>query len=210
MRNFNTEQTRANIRKIFESAHAEELATGLNWYYDAHQFAKYLAEKYIVPRGFEYEKALDMACGVIAVLSPSNYWEKNKQDAENFCKHHPAWNVKASTYGTNCVKAVLILDGDLSQVRGQKVTRFYQNIRYPDTATCVTVDRHALGVLLGYAPDKTEQRLTKVEYLSAEDAYRQVAKEYGIRVNQLQAVTWEVWRKRWAYQPSFDCLSIPF
>lgn len=227
----NTEETRQNIRNLFQSAHPEEVNQGLCWYYDAHLVAQACADKL---HWEPYDVALDVASAVIATLSPMNEWGMNVADAQWLVEHYQdieiaeqdnytsdqAWRrsvgydvqIKAEMeghsqgqqYAENWGKALLILrTGQIPEFcRGPKVTRFYRNIRSPESSVDVTIDRHAINALVGRTTDDSERStLRGMRYETAVAAYLKVAEELGLRPWQLQAVVWCAQKNRFGFQP---------
>ena len=111
-----------NLVSIIEDASVEEYQDGLSWYAEAHEIARSLSDRYDI--------SLEQAAGVIAVLSNSTRWAQNVAFAQKAClSWHDGSRVPVGLYHSWMTRKVYaILDGDLSQVKGPKVTPFYRNI----------------------------------------------------------------------------------
>lgn len=141
------------------------------------------------------------AAAIIAVLSPMQNWDVNLRMAKLVYSGESARGL-----GANVAKADAIMAGAIpeSVVKGPKVTSFWQNIAYPNDATPVTVDRHAIDIACGKVLSDDERAFTirgKDGYAKVATMYRRAAeilsKEYGREIlpQQVQAVTWIYWRK---------------
>jgi len=127
-------------------------------------------------------------CGVFAALSPGCHVERNHQLASEMLAtgdcNHP--------YGNATRKARAIAEGgdpDLV-LGGQKVRSFYANLLDPLDPMPVTIDRHQ-SVILGW-PNRELERAGA--YDLAADIHRWLAAKYGLRPNELQALTWSYHR----------------
>jgi hypothetical protein len=178
----------SNILRIYHAATEEEKNSGLSWYLEAREYSKELSEKYSI--------RFEVAAAVLAALSPLNYWNRNKVDAENTIKFHRGLGgyPRSTTPKRNIEKALKILKTGkiLKYLSGDKVTRFFENIINPNSNR-VTVDRHAIAIALN---DRSIKSIPARYYGDFETAYKQAAKIVGLRPNRLQAVTWVVWRTR--------------
>jgi hypothetical protein len=183
----------SNILTTFNSATAEQLNEGLNWYNKAHKYAKMLSEKYNV--------SLAKVCGIISALSPSTNWNKNIKDTEELLKGNSTH--KFSAYGHNVLKAYKILNAALdmdvelffSLKTGAKTLNFYRNILEPKNANYVTIDRHAYAIWIG-SEGSGEARITLKLYREIAQDYVKVAEQLRILPAQLQAVTWVAYREQ--------------
>ena len=191
-----------NIRKVFLDASNEEIRAGLDWYQEAHEFAKRLAEQYQIP--------LETVAGVIVAISPNCSWEQNKKDAETLIsayKRNPGrvTRVRISTWSNNRLKAIRILrtnkpEAYLNPRTGPKTHGFYHNIAF-QSVEHVTIDRHAFGVLTGIrystpSGNGPYYHMTPYKYRTGREAYKQVASEVGLQPYQLQAITWLTWKRK--------------
>lgn len=191
--------TSKNIQAVFNLATLSDTNSGLNWYADAHSFARDLADQYDVSK----LKVL----GVIASLSPRNRWERNKVDAETMIKVYSAGgdyddllDLKVCTFTANKIKAARILTLDCASdteikviLSGPKMIEFYHCIQELDD---VCIDGHAYSIWLGdrvtlaKVPSigKKLRATIKADYIEA-------ANVLGVSPYQAQAVTWCAWRR---------------
>lgn len=179
-----------NILTIYNQATPEELQGGLGWYQEAKDFAQDCSQKFGFP--------LEVVAAIISALSPATDWEINKADTlrvlENNTTHRYA------TYGQNVRKAFEIRNNpDLWSELGtcfpsDKTFNFFHNICQPEANVHVTIDRHALSVALGQT--REDKTVTRVEYRELSRHYKTAAKRLNVLPQQVQAVTWVVWRNR--------------
>ena len=187
-----------NIKAIYQLATLTERQDGINWYPNARQIARGLAERHDI--------TLPQAIGVIAALSPRNRWERNVQDADSLITAFQAGGAeqaqltKVCTFGANKAKAIRILQDPYAQhdevrviLSGPKLQEFYTCIA---DGTDVCIDGHAFCI---WAANRTGlkdvpaigvklRREIKADYLSA-------AKELGITPSACQAITWVTYRR---------------
>lgn len=181
----NLTPTASNVLDVFSTADPETMVEGLEWYNDAHAFAKYLSP-YKISKG----------AGVIAALSPMMGWESNKKQA-----------LRAFLNGTadglglirNCAKAERILYGadPLTVLSGNKVRAFYSTILDPNGFAIPVIDRHAFDIAVGRVTDDATRSILSKRgiYEDFGAAYVAAAKAAGVSAPQMQAVTWVAWRK---------------
>ena len=192
-----------NIITTYLVADERERAIGDDWYRAAHVFAQGLTK---ARKGL----TISQACGIVAALSPQLSWRANQVAAVQLVRTGTA----GAVLGSNLAKARAILTGadvretlgfnDPEKVKrgqGAKVRSFYLNILDPVRSTAVTVDRHAVAVAFGHLPEGREQVNLlgrRGGYESVADAYREAADLLGTTPLRVQAVTWTVWRNRFA------------
>lgn len=184
----------AMVRRIlarYDAATPEQVAEGTVWYEQARTFAADLADRY--PFTFE------QVAYVIAALSPQVPWGKNKSstidaldaflggwDGETKLPDYPG-------YSANGKKAHAILSGNLSVLRGPKVTAFAAAIMGDLSHTVVDVwatraaRSRAANLLVSY----TQEELPGApEHRAIAEAYRRAAGHRGIEPAVCQAVVW--------------------
>jgi hypothetical protein len=188
-----------NICRIYAQANEFDLKSGLDWYVRTREYIQEQADKFGYP--------LENAVGAYAVISPSLTKELNDRQLVTAMTVHSLGlsveDAKIGVYGMpNKRKAMRCLDGDLSAVGGDKVTRFYRNLLGTGDMD-VTVDRWALRVGLADPTIQDTQGLTKTQYEQVHDAYVTASEQTGLLPLQVQAVTWEVFRNRY-YRKSED------
>jgi len=186
----------SNIIAHFNQATPAEYAAGVRWYPDAHAYAADLAQ--------QHGQTIATVCGIIAALSPSNKWPRNKADAAAILQQGPAASV--ATYNTNKAKALAIAHGaaPLDILRGRKVRAFYQNILNPACNQTITIDRHAARIAYRLKATlqtadiakKALQRVGTYDRLTVcyQKALTQLS-HHELSLCQLQAVTWLVYKR---------------
>ncbi|HKZ21139.1 MAG TPA: hypothetical protein VJQ57_13645 [Acidimicrobiia bacterium] len=172
-----------NIRSVWFMASDIQLATGRNWYPEAHATARLLADGDV-----------RTGAGLLAALSPQTAWWLNVELA---CEAYEAGTAGRHT-GDSCSKANRILAGeDPVDVlpMGRKTGHFYRAILDPSDAGAVCVDRHAHDVAVGIPYGDWPRGLsTPSRYDLIADCYREVALQLGELPSTVQAVTWVAWR----------------
>ena len=186
-----------NILAIYGQASEDEIQGGLSWYADAHNFAREQAEKHGL--------SIEIVAGIVSALSPGTDWERNKADAMQVLAGNESHGF--GSYGHNVRKAFEIRAvGQQERVEkyfpADKTFNFYHNIVNPAAAKYVTIDRHALSV--GIGATRADKTVTKVEYRELARHYNLAAKKLGILPQQVQAVTWVVWRNRKGYKSKYS------
>jgi len=174
-----------NILRIWKMTTEDERN---DWYRDANTFASVIA----------YNKtSLSKMCGVIAALSPRLSWRMNMNVAKDFLN-----TGTCGTMGANIRKSQRIMESDstdkaiLTILNGPKTSAFYLNIRYPNKANVVTIDRHAQSVALGYwTTDDDYSGMTKAQYEFFVQCYTMAAMHVGVSPSLMQSATWVRWRK---------------
>jgi hypothetical protein len=188
-----------NICKTYAEATDFDMKSGLDWYVRTREYIRSESAKFGYP--------LPNAVGCYAVISPSLTKELNDIQFITAMKVHTLGlsleDAKIGVYGMpNKRKAMRCLDGDLSAVGGDKVTRFYRNLLGVGDMD-VTVDRWALRVALDDETIRDTQGLTTIQYKEVHDAYVSASEDLGLLPLQTQAVTWEVFRNKY-YRNSED------
>ncbi len=190
-----TQYTR-NILKVYKQCTEEEIAHGVTWYADAKSYAYDICDKYELP--------LHIVVGVIAALSPTNEWYMNLRNADDMCKVFTEGgyveDCRPSTYNTMRDKAWSILQSmphnssDVAFIlRGPKITDFFWCILGDDT--CV-IDGHAWCIANN--DRRTLQNVPNIGKALRQDlqeAYRRAAVKHDMTAYQMQAATWEAWKR---------------
>ncbi len=187
----NAKRIKTRLSHWYDLAEARHIASGKNWYREAHDFARELAHMHGV--GFH------RTVGVIAALSPSVFWELNKRQAESligaYADGADLTSVTVSTYGKQADKARRILTDavscadvtDILGVRAFKTLAFFSNLySYPDSL-CVTVDQHIIDAA-GYGRFWVQSAIWCYELLA--EAICLLAKEVNLRPYEVQAIIW--------------------
>jgi hypothetical protein len=191
----NLDITRRKLQGWIKLLSARHIATGRQWYSQAHCFAEEVSKAYSLP--------IEKVVGVLAVLSVQNRWDVNKRDCEAFCRaHHEGLDledVSVATYDSQKAKAIAILhadkDTDILSLIGKrtavKTKAFYDNILIPEKSYSVTIDRwifRGLGIDL---EDKAYQgNSVPPVYRALEELFRLEAIKLKLRPCQLQAAIW--------------------
>lgn len=186
-----------NILKVYRMATEAEHLHGTTWYVQAQTLAQAMSDYHQVP--------LRIVVGVIAALSPNNKWERNTKDADTMIAAYLRGDhvdvCRPSTYTKMRDKAWLIIasmpdtdDEVMTILNGQKIVSFFKNIMGYDT---VTVDGHAYNIARYKRVTLTDDdtNISKSVYLEMQEAYQRAAKRVGLKVYQLQAITWVVWKR---------------
>lgn len=186
-----------NILKVYRQATHQEHERGTKWYADAKAQAQEIANLHDVP--------LRIVVGVIAALSPNNKWDRNLKDASNmiavFLRGDPVDVCKPCTYTKMRDKAWSVIEqmpqDDVSVMKvlnGQKIVSFFSNIMGHDNCT---IDGHAYNIAKGKRVTLTDNEtgMGKAEYQKMQAAYYRAAKRIGLKVYELQAITWVVWKR---------------
>lgn len=198
-----TTKTVNNILRVYDNAECD----GMDWYQEAHEFARGLAGKYLLPKKDADKQVLTKVCGIIASLSPLKTWEQNKIIAEEFLRDG---KVKHTKLFKGKAKEILLSDGNIDTVaeilNGNKITSFFLNILDPYNNTVVTIDRHAVSIAINQMVDPV---MTDNQYEFFVNAYRIAAMRRNVRPSQMQAITWVKWRELKGYvEPVED--DLPF
>lgn len=182
-----------NIVRIYANASDFDMESGLHWYERTRAYCEHWALYFDIP--------LPNVVGAYAVISPSLNKETNDKQLIDMLIAHvgglPFEWLKVGVYGMrNKMKAKRCLEGDLTAVGGDKVTRFYRNILGIGDDD-VTVDRWALRVALNDPTIMDTQGMTKKQYEHVHAAYVAASETLGVKPLQCQAVTWEVLRNKY-------------
>ena len=185
-----------SLERWMESATPSQRYSGLHWYEEAQEWAKYLSDTFGIDR---YKSA-----AVISSLSPNNQWARNKVDAFNVCQ---AWkdgktadDVKVCTYGANKRKAFAILDGDTEiTAKSPKTHAFAANVGLL-AADFVTVDKWHIRACLCSPKEGVQEAVescTPAQYRRIEAITLKLARKYGLKGYEVQAVIWVAIKDNW-------------
>lgn len=163
------------------------LQEGLGWYLAANSIARDISTDTGV--------AVAQCAGVLAALSPQTSWAENIRLAHEACSDPTTPTTGHTTDATDKADRILTGEDPLAVLGGRKVRSFYRNILTPTTAGPVTVDRHAIDLLVGRKGAVNDRILERPgAYVYAAAAYRAAARELAILPHQAQAIAWLVWR----------------
>lgn len=192
-KNLSRTKVKNNILKIWDLTSEEDR---FDWYSEAFNQAIEIIQS---PENSlsQDNQTINKVCGVIAALSPVKRWEENIKCATEMINTGNCGHIKLFKD-----KAINIMSGDgdedfiLDTLSGNKIQSFYKNIRYPKDESCITIDRHALSIALGYWIDETDyQGMTTAQYKFFEDCFKQAAIKKGVTPLKMQSATWVKWRK---------------
>lgn len=168
-----------------------------DWYKNANVLAKIIAGT--MP-AYNYQGKLTnmrKVVGIIAALSPLKTWEQNLVLAREFLKSGTCGHM-----GQFVQKATDILNSSgtdediLDILNGRKITSFYLNIMYYESANYITIDRHALSVALGYwVTEEDYAGMTAAQYDFFVQCYCLAAAKVDVLPLRMQSATWVKWRK---------------
>ncbi len=164
-----------------------EVSQGMVWYQEAHDYAQYLADK--------YSHSSNSVCGIIAALSPSVRWDRNKLEAEwlmqSNLEDYEMEPFNFTTYGQGVIKAQRIYSMEkfewFNEKTGPKTYHFFHNILNPESPDWVTIDRHSYYTIFG---KYSNSGIKIAPYRKLAEHYKKAAKKLNILPNQLQAILW--------------------
>lgn len=192
-----------NIRKLYAEIPQADREASVNWYLRAHNEIRARYAKYELYQ--DYPDLQEGLCHVVAALSPGVRWDTNLEDFERLLSVWPECeNVSVRTYPAQRDKASRILLGVTQAVKtnwreilkGPKERAFAHNLAYPEAERELTLDFHAISIATNYRYTyDTAPQLKVAERAAIDRAYRAVAAENNLKACQLQAITWEWWRK---------------
>lgn len=191
-------RVRRRFRKIWEGATEDQRRRGENWYREASWSMWGISWR----TGVKHVKV----CGVVAALSPSVEWERNRREAERMCK---AWGpyggrrgeeISITTYRSQRAKAEQILELTederlLERVleslgrRAFKTKAFCQAIARPGRwvpGQMVVIDRHMIRAS-GW---EGTLWITRGHYEMLSQEVERLGMKVGVRPDAVQATIW--------------------
>lgn len=179
-----------NILRTWQHSTDLERLEGLQWYRTAQQDC--------IP----LHSNLEIACGVVAAISPGLKWAVNIEAARRIIAGQSVAGL-GRIWGKNYAKAIAIIGGTspdtvLGQKKqsGMKVRAFYACLINPENWVSVVIDVHAYSVWTGERYTlETMVSLTKRQYDNVASDYRRVADRLNVLPHQVQATTWLAWRR---------------
>lgn len=175
----------ANIISVYNQATPEEKEYWGQWYHNAKSGVQDLATEFNLP--------FPVVAAIVAVLSPGNRWHGNLIAAEKLLNGDP----KVNAYPRQADRARAILKtGDTSLVTGPKVSVFFKSLLDPKSVEKdMVLDSHAINIWRGVKTSiKALKNPTVSERAQMIKDYQQAAKELGVPVQAVQAVTWYIWK----------------
>ena len=186
---------KGNLKRWFNLASTKEINAGLQWYKEAQDFSKYLAETYRIDTY--------TAATVISCLSPNNKWNRNKIDSEAVIKTYQdgksSDDIKVCTYNANKNKAFKALQGLKINKSAPKTHAFAMNVGLLDP-NHITIDKWHLRACLLKPKDGIEQVVetcSNVQYKRIEAITANLAKDLNLRGYELQAIIWVTIKNEW-------------
>jgi len=189
------------VNNILSTYQKRTEADEFDWYREANEYAQYLAR--------HTGATLIQCCGVIAAFSPLKTWEQNKIIAFSFLRTRSGKHTKAFKDKARAILKASTPEEICDILNGRKITAFFLNIFYPDRSDVLTIDRHAIAIALGRNAKDNEQNITAAQYAFFMECYTIAAARAEIPPIQMQAITWETWRRLKRPQGS-DFDDVPF
>lgn len=182
-----------NLLRVYNLATPTQWDAGVNWYQNAHAWAKEVARK--------VDLSLDTVVAVCAAISPRNRWEQNKKDTLRVIE---AWqdnpqvdpvDIPAATFNRCVGTAINILTYGPRKLYGPKVRQFYRDILRPEGVDqdLVTVDTWAFRAWVFDSRFKVPSISLAILHHVSQD-YLELAEEVNLPPRKAQAVVWEVVR----------------
>ena len=175
-------------REILSQADEEEVREGKAWYDKAHAQAQAMAQ--------ETGKSVEVAAGVIAVLSPQVEWNLNLRVAKDALKYKGKAK-RVPGYRRNWDKARAVMKGKFECSRGPKVRAFYETILNPAHEEPV-LDFHMIAAWWMGRIDKKDIKTVSDSKKRTEPmrrAIKEIAREEGLWAGQVQAIIWLTFKR---------------
>lgn len=194
---------RSNMRYWYKMATSQEVTDGIKWYPIAHLDCQLMAWQVKTKEAFS-----PLVCaGVVSALSPNNKWKRNLYDAENVLQavadSKTADSVKVCTYTSNKLKAFEIARGNKEILsKSPKTYAFAKNVGELDE-NFVTIDVWHLRACQTRSLTRKQdvrESVTPLQYKIIQEETMKVAKEFGLKGYEFQAIVWVTIRNRWSNQ----------
>ncbi len=188
-----------NVLSDFETMDNVNRSIHALWYQNAYSD--------VVSLACEFGKPVNVVAAIVATLSPSIRWSENLRGARIVLESVKSGifsrqnGIRYIGYGANVDKAFLIArTGDTSYCHGPKVESFLDNIMSKGCGNTVTIDRHALGTILGLPKKQRTGDLvpTKAAYPVCVQMYIDATEIINAKYNsaltpkQVQAICWAI------------------
>ena len=183
-----------NLHRYIELATEQDIEEGLNWYPEANEFCRVLANKHGL--------TMQQVAGITAALSPQVEWGQNKRWAEQFIASRGKGFMGNRDRTIKCKTILKLTDPEAiystlstSDKGGNKTKAFYRNILEPNKDDVVTIDRHAIAACF-FRPElcrplsDKDSKLTYSQYNFLSDCFVSKAREVGMLATSFQAVLW--------------------
>jgi hypothetical protein len=192
---------RSNLRFWYQESTPEERAEGIVWYPLANDTCKTISGTF--PRG---RFPTLITAGSMSALSPQNKWEQNIKDTYTLLRavHEgkPMDSIKVCTYDANKHKSAEIARGNQQILtKSPKTYAFAKNVGELDE-NYVTIDIWHLRACQTRSKKRKELRttVTPLQYQIIQEETLKVAKEFGLKGYEFQAIVWVTIRNRWSNQ----------
>lgn len=188
-----------NLHRYIDLATPQDIEEGLNWYPEANEFCRVLANKHGL--------TLQQVAGITAAMSPQTSWGVNKEFVKSFLDSGGKAKVTTHERVTKAKKMLKTTDYEeimsLLSVRENgalKTRAFYDSICRPTETDLVVIDRHQIAASLQrpdatYALDANMAQITPVQYNFLSECTREVARSLGYSYSATQAILWLSYRK---------------
>lgn len=177
-----------NVKTVLDRASEADRAAGLAWYPYAQTIAADMAN------GDVWKGA-----GVIAAFSPRQDWDLNILQARRAFAYGTAAGHKPALHTKQQVKSAdMVMRGHwpLDVFKGDKTRAFTVAVATGGDYGIAVIDRHAHDVAMGHFDfTDTTRNIGKRLYRNMAAAYAEVADYTGMRVHDVQAITWVTWRR---------------
>lgn len=190
----------SNLRHWYKTATPEEIRQGLKWYLEANQICKTISGM------FEQRFTTLTTAGSMSALSPQNKWPQNIKDTITLLKAvdkgKPMDSIKVCTYDSNKHKSAEIARGNEKILtKSPKTYAFAKNVGELDE-NFVTIDIWHLRACQTRSQKRKDLRttVTPLQYKVIQEETLKVAKEFGIKGYEFQAIVWVAIRNRWSNQ----------
>lgn len=188
-----------NLHRYIDLATPQDIEEGLNWYPEANEFCRVLANKHGL--------TLQQVAGITSAFSPQCAWGTNKEFVKSFLDSGGKARVTTHERVTKAKKMLKTTDYEeimsLLSVRENgalKTRAFYDSICRPTETDLVVIDRHQIAASLQrpdatYALDANMAQITPVQYNFLSECTREVARSLGYTYSATQAIIWGTYRR---------------
>lgn len=188
-----------NLHRYIELATEQDIEEGLNWYPEANEFCRVLANKHGL--------TMQQVAGITSAMSPQCSWSVNRQLVNSFLDSGGKAKVTTHERVNKAKKMLKTTDYEeimsLLSVRENgalKTRAFYDSICRPTETDLVVIDRHQIAASLQrpdatHALDANMAQITPVQYNFLSECTREVARSLGWTYSATQALIWISYRK---------------
>ena len=175
-----------NLDYYFNLANESEIKSGLNWYKEANDICKDIAQK--------YNTNTFIAASVISALSPRNKWSQNILDAykvfEAIENNITPEQIKVCTFHTNKFKAFNIVNNNIQITnKSLKTYNFVNNIALLSESH-LTIDIWHLRACMHKSIKISSASIGRLAYSQIKELTINKANKLGLSGYQYQAIIW--------------------